>query len=50
MQVHMVVGIDMIESESRFAKRFELRTDFRFKLLSDSRIKKELETRARETI
>jgi len=48
MQVHMVVGIDVVQCKSCFAKRLELRADFRFKLFPDSRIKKEPETRARE--
>ena len=33
MQVHMVVGIDMIQRKSRIAKRFKLCPDLSFELL-----------------
>ena len=46
MQMHMVVCVDMVQSETREAKGFELRPDFRFQLALHPRVKKELDAGA----
>lgn len=48
MKVHVVMGVGVVQSKSRFVKCFELRPDLSFELPPDAGFEEELETRPRQ--